>query len=117
MSRPRIDIPCEHESSDVPTSQKVNDHHPISWYELSSLINIAFNAKACARESRTLANIVTGVHVRLIQAIPGLRCPRDIDGPAGKKEAQLNKAFVEGIRQGDQDLARKIGDIIGVYAP
>jgi hypothetical protein len=106
--RKNYSIPCAHESSNVPTSQTVPDYHPLSYDEMRGLILTAFNDRSSA----------ASIQCRLNQAIEGVVCPRQIDGPVAKKETEMGQAFVDSLRSGDASGAiNKIGKILGLSAP
>ena len=97
--------PCLHEKDHVPTDQVVPDYHPLSYREMSDLVRLAFN-------DRSQAN---AVQVRLGQAIEGMVCPHEIDGPVAEKSVRLDSTFVDCIRNGDQDGAiAKIAAILDI---
>jgi hypothetical protein len=90
-------IPCNHQHTG-----DVADHYPLTTQEVIDLLETARATKDHIyfnpmEGTRTIASI----QVRLAQGIPGLTCPRQIDGPVAEKMNALDHAYVEWIQHPD----------------
>ena len=81
-----IECPAGHEG-------RVNDHYPLTRDEVRCLLEEA-------RKRYDGANVlyhpsdVRSIQTRLDQAIPGMTCPRPIDGEVSDIEHQMNSFYV-----------------------
>lgn len=79
-------IECQHGTLEKP----IPDYYPLSKRDVKHLLTIASES----RDGQEIASI----QVRLGQGIPGMQCPREIDGPVAEKLNQLDKYFVGHFR-------------------
>lgn len=81
-------IPCQHYAEDIPLSQTIPDHHPLTDLQTETLLEAAMTADVVTLES---------IFSRLAQGIPGMTCPLPLpeDGLAGQKLAWLSGYFYE----------------------
>ncbi len=86
------EILCPHDSGAVTNPrQVVADHHPLTKKEIAALLE----------EARDSENPLTSkIQIRLCQGIPGLVCPRAIEGPVSDKENEINALYVENFQKG-----------------
>lgn len=82
-------IPCGHEANGVSRSVSVDDFHPLSRDEVRSLLLDA-HAFAKAEHVREFSDIQS----RLVQAVPGAKCPHEIEGEVALRQAQIDSLFV-----------------------
>lgn len=64
-----LQIPCLHETGEAKHNQVVSDYHPLSREEIKELLDLA------ARDPNNVRRVFE-IHVRLIQGIRGMICPR-----------------------------------------
>ena len=81
-------IPCKHETHNYHSSVRLDDYYPLTKEQIFELLD----------ESLTSDN-PSSQQVRLIQAIPGIKCPREIDNNVAKKETMLCKYFIAGLNR------------------
>lgn len=94
-------IKCKHEMDGIPTKVTLDDYHPLTKKEIIELLTEALSSKNPSKQQ-----------VRLIQAIPGIQCPRQIDGKVGKLLAELETLFVEFLDNGiDENQYNRIFEI------
>jgi hypothetical protein len=91
-------IPCNHQHSD-----DVADHYPLTTQEVIDMLETARATKDHIDfNPREATQTIASIQVRLAQGIPGLTCPRQIDGPvAEKKMNALDNAYVDWIQNPD----------------
>jgi len=82
-------IPCKHEKDRLSIKIQVDDHHPLTKKQIQELLQQALNS-----ENPSLQQ------ARLIQSIPGMKCPRECEGEIAKKEIKLDKLFMQGLVRG-----------------
>jgi hypothetical protein len=87
----KFHIECLHGTS----SQPVADHYPLDAQEVIGLLDEAIAIKDS--KGPYAVNEIASIQVRLGQAIPGLECPREIDGPIAAKLSSLDQTFVDWI--------------------
>lgn len=79
-------IECQHGTLDEP----ISDYHPLSKADVKRLLSIA--SQSCDGQE------IASIQVRLGQGIPGMQCPREIDGPVAEKLNQLDEYYVKHFR-------------------
>jgi hypothetical protein len=77
----------------------MKDYHPLTEDEVKALLGMV-NAEPDKRTIHQNTQITAQVQVRLAQAIPGMLCPRPVDGPVAKKLNRLDHVFT-GFTKGD----------------
>lgn len=88
-------IPCDHKHGNA----TIADHHPLTTQEVIDLLETARATKDHVDfNPREATQIIASIQVRLGQGIPGLTCPRPIDGEVSKKLNALDHAYVEWIQ-------------------
>lgn len=99
-----IDTRCPHERGEVkPATAKCADHKPLTLAELEGLLQMAVTAN-CQHRVR--------IQVRLNQAIPGMTCPRPINGVAAAKMGKIGKLYVATNPKDLPGKAREFWEII-----
>lgn len=101
------EVPCPHEvDSSLPTTVNASDHHPLTKDEITGILNFS-------KDHAGDGCLVSKAQVRLTQAIPGMTCPRPIDGSVAEKKNRLDEVFVRRFRLGGTpDLVEAIWLII-----
>lgn len=98
----KFHVPCNHERGVT-----VPDFHPLSLEEVCALLVAAPSCDSSRERS--------SIHIRLCQAIPGMTCPRPIDGPVAEKDDAMSALWVEWCESGFPDppaMVRKIFEVI-----
>lgn len=76
--------------------QFVNDHHPLDNAELLKLLaeadSLALNEANVQR--------ISAIQCRLADAIPGMTCPRPVDGLVAERLADLDHLYVQAKESG-----------------
>jgi hypothetical protein len=88
-------IPCLHETGEV-REARVDDYYPLDCQQISQLL-IAASKSDCASE-------VSSIQVRLNQGIKGIKCPRELDGQAAKRELEMDELYVETYQSNRAEL-------------
>lgn len=82
-------IKCRHEKEGIPTNIILDDYHPLTKKQITELLTEALTSKNPSKQ-----------HVRLKQAVPGFKCPREISGKVAKLQAELDTIFVKFVDSG-----------------
>jgi hypothetical protein len=100
MSR-QFSIQCLHEQGQAPYSETVSDHYPLSVAEIIDLLQTAIAIKDHIEFNQYAVNEIASIQVRLAQGIPGMECPRPIDGDVAERLNALDQAYVDWIQDPD----------------
>ena len=85
----KIDTRCKHERGKVHDYRKtVSDHRPLTRQKVSEILDEAIRNRRDASKCQ----------VRLTTGIPGMTCPRPIEGPVAKASTALDVAFVKFVK-------------------
>jgi hypothetical protein len=101
----RRSIPCAHKKNGVSTAKTVSDYHPLGIMQIRRLVA---RAKAETRRVSPNGSVLASLQVRLTQGIPGMQCPRPIDGAVATRSSALDSLFVKSI--GPQTNVRALAD-------
>ncbi len=82
-------ITCQHEFAGVPHRLRVNDYWPLSREEVRQHL-IAAHMFSEQNNVQKFSDI----QCRFSQAVPGAKCPHEIEGPTARKQAQMDALFV-----------------------
>ncbi len=93
--RKRYQIPCTHTSE----NDTVSDYHPLTRDELRELLAVALSDRSTASD----------VQCRIVQGIPGIVCPHEIDGEVAKRMNKVEEIFVY-VHMGDREGKRDVLD-------
>jgi hypothetical protein len=93
----KFSIECSHGTCEEP----VPDHHPLLVAEVIDLLQTAIAIKDHAAFNPYAVNEIASIQVRLVQGIPGMECPRPIDGPVAERLNALEEAYVDWIQDPD----------------
>lgn len=92
-------IPCKHETGEVKdSSTTVADFHPLTEDEVGKLLSDSVNASV---------SVSAGIQVRLNQAIPGMVCPRPVQGKVSDSMSKLDSLYVSEHRKGNDPALRQ----------
>lgn len=85
--------PCQHHATQHENGQEHPDHHPLRREEVAELLTFM---KLGAAD----AGLWSKAAVRLCQAIPGMTCPRPINGAVARKHLKLENLLVSKAEEG-----------------
>lgn len=75
------------------------DHYPLTTQEVIDLLEVARITKDNSGfNPQEALQALSSIQIRLDQAIPGMTCPRPIDGPVAEKQRAFDEAYVEWIK-------------------
>lgn len=92
LERDILNISCLHEREGVSTDIEVPDYSPLSPGELADLMVIATDS--------TDFRLRNSIHCRLAKAIPGMVCPRPIEGDIADRSTLINHLYMDEITHG-----------------
>ncbi len=95
----QIDTRCGHlRNPKIPLEVRVDDHKPLTFEGLKSLLTAAVAAN-CQQRAK--------IQVRLNQAISGMTCPRPIHGSVAGWASELNRLYVLTLRNDPKYLPQR----------
>ena len=78
-------IPCKHETDNIPVTTRLDDYHPLTKDEIRQLLILA----STSRYNPTFSQI----QCRLVQGIPGIKCPHELHSVANRKMNMIDIDF------------------------
>lgn len=107
MTHPiRYEIPCEHETKNLPTSIIVSDYHPL---DRESLLQLLRRASTVRSDPYRFSDI----QCRVVQGLPGLTCPNQIHGSTAKKIVIIDTIFQKIKHDNLNEIADMIMKVYG----
>ena len=87
---------------------KISDHHPLTLADVRFLLQRG--AEAYDNRGKFHPSDTSSVQVRLNQGIPGIVCPREIEGPVHDKEKVLNSTYVDWLQSATRESVDAMAD-------